>query len=225
MPVHPSRKDSEPYRASQMQHWASNVIEAQHEEALYMYGELSLFTLMWRVPDFEAGLVTRCSTCFGGAKSRQAAAFEQATVMNCPDCYGSTFEGGYRAQIVRPALVSDRNPELVDQARGTVTIENLRFETTADFTMHKGDYLFRYDNTRYQCEEKSEGVVRTGFGPTLSTDSFVAASDAHREEDTSAAFQIPPKDPLVLANLLGNTGPFTVSTLTALDVIRPGGYI
>lgn len=224
-PVHPSRKPGQPYDAHVHQDWASNVLEAQHEEALYAYGELALFTMMWRPADFEAGLVGRCTVCFGGATSRQAAAFQQPAQRECPSCYGTTYEGGFRAQIIRPALMADRNSEVTDQARGVVVTDTIAFETTADFTLHKGDYVFRFDNSRFQVEEKSEAVVRPGFGPPLSPDSFAGASTAHKEETTSVAYRILPTDPMTLATMLSYRGPLRVGDLSVNDVIRTRGYI
>lgn len=223
--AHPSRKDGQPYSAAPYMGWTSNLIEAQHEEALYAFGELCLFTLMWRPVDFEKGLVAHCSTCFAGESARQAAAFNQPTRKECPDCFGTTFEGGFRAQIIRPTILADRNSEMSDEARGVVVSDTLLFETTADFTLHKGDYLFRFDNTRFQCEEKGQGVVRTGFAPPYGIDSYSGSSTARMEEPTSVAFLIPPLDPVALQTVLGLSGPFTISQITNLDTLSPNGYI
>lgn len=223
--VNPARKPSQPYRTSGYQPWAAHLVEAQHEEALYLVGELVLFTLMWRPADYEAGRVDRCSVCFNGVKSRQAAAFEQPTKRECPKCFGTTFEGGFRAQIVRPALFADRNSEMRDEARGTVVTDTIRIETTGDFTLHKDDYVFRADNTRFQAEEKNEDVMRSGFGNPASGDSLAGSTTLHMEETTSVAFLIPPTTPQALRALLGHYGPFLVEDLTASDIVAPGGYV
>lgn len=225
MAVHPTRKEDQPYRANTDMQWAGNLIQAQHEEALYAYGELVIITLMWRPIDFEQGLVQSCPVCFAGPTARQAAAFRQPTRKECPNCFGTTYEGGYRAQIIRPAIMADRNSEMTDVERGTVTIDTLAFETTADFTMHKGDYLFRYDNTRFQCEEKREAIVRDGFGPPISIESFAGSGTAHMEEQTSVAYLIPPLDPVAIRITLGIPGPFTVAQMQALDILSPNGYL
>lgn len=222
--AHPSRKDGQPFRTQTEMDWASEQVRASHDEALYAFGEFAMFTLMWRSMDFEAGLVGRCQTCFAGPGSRAAAAFNQATVNKCPDCYGSTYEGGFRAQIIRPTILDDRNDEVTDQERGVVRMDTLNFETTSDFNLRKGDYLFRFDDTRFQTEEKEMSVVRTGFGPALDAESFSGTSTAHLEEKTAVAHLIPP-DPATLALVLGIKGSFTVSQITALDQIRPNGYL
>lgn len=223
--VHPTRKPSQPYHAGQAQQWASNLIAAQHEEALYLYGELVLFTLMWRPVDFEAGRVNHCPRCYSGENARFAAAFEQATERECPECFGTTFEGGFRAQVIRPALFADRNSEVTEQSRGVVTSDTIRFETTGGFTLHKDDYLFRADNTRFQVEEKNEDVPRDGFGTPWSPDSAAGSSTAHMEETTAVAFKIPPVSSTALRSLLGHQGPFLIADITGSDLIRPGGYV
>ena len=223
--VHPSRKASQPYRAQTHQPWGSDIIEASHEEALYTFGELCLFTLMWRPADFDAGLVGHCPVCYAGSQSRQAAAFGQATKRECLSCYGTTYEGGFRAQIIRPALLADRNHETNDDARGVTTVDSVMMETTGDFILRKGDYLFRYDNTRWQAEEKKEAVVRPGFGPPQAADSFSGTTSLHREEETTVAFRIPPVTPQILQTLLGTVGGFVVDDIRAKDQIAAGGYV
>lgn len=219
------RKDSQPIRTGPGQPWASDLVESSHAEALYAFGEYVIFTLMWRPKDFEMGLVGRCQTCFVGAASRQAAAFQQPTKRECPDCYGTTYEGGFRAQIIRPAILADRNQEVSEENRGVVVTDTIQMETTSDFRLHKGDYVFRGDNTRFQTEEKNEAVVRTGFGAPLTSDSSAGTTTAHREETTSVAFLIPPVNPQVLLALIGVRGGPVVPDLDAYSTIRPNGYL
>lgn len=216
----------QPLRTAQPMDFADNWVNATHIQALFAYGELAIFTLMWRPRDFERGLVGRCETCFEGAKSRQAAAFKQATDRNCPDCYGTTFEGGFRAQIIRPVIMSDRNVETTDEARGAVVSDSILLETTGDFTLHKGDYLFRADGTRFQTEEGKETVVRTGFQLPLSEQSASLSTTARMDEETSAAYIIPPLDAGLLRMVLGRKDYYLgILDLSALETIRPNGYI
>lgn len=221
------RKDSQPIRTGPGQPWASDLVESSHAEALYAFGEYVIFTLMWRPKDFEMGLVGRCQTCFVGTASRQAAAFQQPTKRECPDCYGTTYEGGFRAQIIRPALLADRNQEVSEENRGVVVTDTIQMETTSDFRLHKGDYVFRGDNTRFQTEEKNEAVVRTGFGAPLTSDSSAGTTTAHREETTSVAFLIPPLNPTpVLAGLTPALGTAPLAAdLDQYSTIRPHGYL
>lgn len=222
----PARKPSQPYRTGVPQVWSGDLIEASHEEALYAYGEYVMYTLMWRPADYEAGLVEHCTTCWDVTQqSRQAEAFAQPTKSKCPDCYGTTFEGGFRAQIIRPTLMADRNSEVDEDRQGVVVTDTISVETTSDFTLHKGDYLFRFDNARYQVEEKNEAIVRTGFSPPYSPDSFAGNTVAHLEDETSVAYLIPPIDPEVISALLSAQGSQTVPDLDAYSTVRPNGYL
>lgn len=219
------RKASQPYRTKVPQDWEGNFIENAHEEALYAYGEYCLFTLMWHIEDYDAGLVGHCQTCYNTTSSRQAEAFNQPTQRRCPDCFGTTFEGGFRAQIIRPALLTDRDQEIDETQQGVVATDTITLETTSDFTFHLGDYIFRFDNTRFQAEEKNEAIVRTGFSPPWAPNSFAGATTAHLEMATAVAYLIPPTDPNVLAALLGTRGGQTVPDLDAYTTLRPNGYL
>ena len=219
-----ARKFSQPLIAARPQKFGVHNLINSHEEALFGYGELGLFTLMWRHYDFEAGRVDRCSTCFGGVKSRQANAFKQPTDSECPDCFGTTYEGGFRAQIIRPMLMSDRSDNTVEGRAGAMTVDSIQFETTTDFTFTLGDYVFRADNTRYQCEQKAEVVIRPGFAIPSGADAMGGTTIANREVETSVAFKIPPLDPALLATMLSDD--ITLDPdLSAFETIRDGGYL
>src|SRR5258708_66990 len=78
----------------------------RHNQALYAYGEYAMFALMWTIRDLEHGRVQRCSRCFEdvGLNDRIADTYKQANLRLCPVCFGTSFEGGYRALIIRPSL-------------------------------------------------------------------------------------------------------------------------
>lgn len=196
-----SRK--QPYVSRNKEQWSSDLVVSQHMEALYIYGENCLFTLMWRAPDVDAGLVDYCSNCY--RDDRGAQAFNQPpSKKGCAVCYGTGFEGGFRAQVIRPAIFSDRNVEMNDDRAGTTTLDTLQVETTPDFVFRKGDYIFRGDGSRYQAEEKAEGVLRTGFGIPQTNDSFRGSIPVARLEDpTSAAYLLPPTTTDLIAMLDG----------------------
>lgn len=224
MTLDPTRKPDQPFSAAPLQTWSAQQVRTQQEEALYAFGELCLFTLMWRSFDFDAGLVDHCATCYYGNENRQARAWQQPTRNECPDCFGTTFAGGFRAQIIRPTLISDRNPEVLDESRGETISETLSLETTGDFTMHQGDYVFRFDDTRYQAEEKRSGAIRPGFAPNRIQDAIAAQTSVHREPPNGRAYLIPPTA-AALVSMLGVAGPFLVSSLTASDYLAPNGYL
>lgn len=221
----PARKTSQPIRPWEYQTWASDVVETSHNEALFAFGELAIFTLLWRPFDFDAGLVARCSRCFGGTASRHAAAFGQPTQNECPVCFGTTFEGGVRAQILRPTIFADRNDETRDEARGTVTSDTLQMETTADFTMNKGDVVIRFDNTRWQAEAKGENVIRDGFGPVQTKDGFSGLTTIRLDDPTTVSYLIPPTDPDFIKTLLSTFGGSLMPDLNLFSYVAPNGYV
>lgn len=170
-----------------------------HDETLYQFGEYVMIAMMWRLPDFEAGLVGRCSVCsvtgVNLAADRIAKAYGyQSDQSACPSCFGTSFEGGLRALVIRPSIISDR--DTVTSAvgrRGEVTTDTVSVETTSDIFTRVGDYLFRADNTRYRLTEMSNLVVRTGFDEPDRAESiggFIAT--AQLEDPASIAYSIDP---------------------------------
>jgi hypothetical protein len=133
-----------------------------HDEALYSLGEWNIFFLMWHIDDHNAGLVERCSNCylpFGDVSE----VFKQSSVRNCPVCFGTTFEGGYKARIVRPAIWNLNADEDKEQRRGEITRNSASVQSTSDFNLRVGDYLVRGDDSRWQMRSKSSAFLREGF--------------------------------------------------------------
>src|SRR6478609_414109 len=54
-----------PYYLRDRQNWAVEQERMRHDEALYSIGEYAIFVLMWHIQDLTAGLVQRCSRCYG----------------------------------------------------------------------------------------------------------------------------------------------------------------
>lgn len=213
----------QPYWTPITQGWASNILESSHVDALYMFGEWALFTMFWRVQDETAGLVGRCPSCYAG--SREAQAFGQPERKKCPDCYGTSFEGGFRAQIVRPALFADRNIETTDTEHGTVISDAIHVETTGDFAMKAGDLVVRYDGTRFKVEEKDESILRTGFSPPVEVSYSGNIPLAHLDDPTSPSFLVPPTSASALRALLTPPNTHLVPDLSTQETIRPNGYL
>lgn len=195
-----------PFYIRQRQDWARDQEIYRHDQALWQTGELVMFALMWHVEDFQHGLVQRCSTCYSGntLDSRAAAVFNQPTKFKCPDCFGTTFEGGYRAKIIRPALFTDADDQEVVSKRGTTNPQRLTVESTSDFRFRNGDYVFRQDNSRWQLGTPRRSTLRTGFGHPDQADTSIgyAQTDAVLEYEGSPAYDIPPTDGTTLASTL-----------------------
>jgi hypothetical protein len=179
----------------QNENWALQQVRDSHVQALNEMGEYSLFTLMWYAKDYDAGLVRLCPTCTisQGVLSRMSQAYEQPTREKCPDCFGTHFEGGFRAQIVRQSLWTDHNTDTQRTPRGEVSTDAMVVETTEDFVFRHGDYIFRSNGDRYQGEEIGGTWIRAGFDiPDFNRSVAGQISQARLEAPASVAFLIPP---------------------------------
>jgi hypothetical protein len=182
----------QPHWYKDVEGWATQQVLDSHHDALYSHGEYAMFVLMWHPGDFRAGLVGRCQVC-SAQSSRAFAAYEQPTRRRCPSCFGTTFEGGYRARIVRPSLWLDRTQDTVEGRRGEVRTSYLALETTFDFTLHAGDYIFRLGGDRYACAELDSPPVRTGFeSPAEQLYVGGVVDKVALEDPSSVAYAIPP---------------------------------
>lgn len=209
---------------AQQQNWAESHVRAARDDALFQYGEWTMFVLMWNAEDLRQGLVERCQECFDG--NRMAAAYGQAPNQECPRCYGTTFDGGFRARVIRPAILSDPNPEELDAKRGEVVTDNLSIQTTADFYSRSGDFMFRANGNRYQMQQMDTVDIRSGFEPVSVSDNVGGVIPGARLEDrTSMAHRIDPSDRAVLAQMLADASQdwHFARNVGRQDLIAPGG--
>lgn len=195
------------------QAWAAEQERLRHTEALWQYGELAVFCLLWHVEDFKAGLAVRCPRCFddgtASTEDQIAAVYGQGNQADCPVCFNTTFAGvtggnGIRAMVVRPAVFTDTDRDQRRQARGVMNPGAVNAESTPDFRIRTGDYLFRSDQSRWSLRVPRRTTLRTGFAhPWLATAgiSYNQAQCA-AEDPASPAFIIPPSGAQIAA-LLG----------------------
>lgn len=212
-----------PWWMQQDQGWAEEHVTASHVDALYRYGEFCMFTLLWTSQDSERGEVGPCSFCvtsnplavgYGG----------QATDQDCSHCFGTGYEGGFRARIVRPAIVSDRDADTKeDQHLGEVTTETLNVQTTADFYVRTGDFMFRQDGTRYRLAQMETEVIRSGFDHPGHEETVggVIRTATLESDVASRAHLLPPSAEEVRATLqTASMHRHIVTGLARLDIIR-----
>lgn len=208
-----------PYYVRKTQNWAVEQERQRHVQALYSVGEYCVFALMWHLPDFEKGLVDRCSVCYK-AYDKIAETYGQSSQFKCPSCFGTTFEGGFRAIIVRPAIFTDADDTEAFQARGVVHTRELNVESTPDFRIHNGDYVFRVDNARFRLRTPSRVTLRSGFAHPWQRQSGLTYNHARAglEDPTSPAYDVPfSKD--VLRGLL-NISPQQPANFSDFEIIR-----
>ena len=220
----PGPGEAQPYYVRDTQNWAVEQERQRHNQALLQIGEYAMFVLMWHLQDHQAGLVERCSTCSGLPGSKAALiqeVYKQPTQNRCPDCYGTTFDGGYKAIIVRPAIFSDADESEQKQSRGVITPDEINVESTTDFRVRAGDYCFRQNGHRYRLLRPTRIQLRTGFGPVSQANAAIGYNHAravYEDPNASVAYDLPPT-PALLPEIL-NRGARVPADFTPFEVIR-----
>lgn len=208
---------AQPYYLRQSQRWAVDQERQRHSQALYMVGEWTMFVLMWHLQDYESGLVGKCPLC---ATSRTATAYMQPERNKCTNCFGTTFDGGFKAMIVRPAIFGDTDEGQAFQARGVVNSDDLDMESTPDFRVRSGDYCLRATGDRFYLRVPQRVTLRTGFATPYQRAMAVGYNHAHAslEDPTSVAYMIPPKTDDLISIL--NVSSETPVNFSAFEIIR-----
>lgn len=213
-----------PYTVRQHQNWAVGQERYRHNGGLYQVGEWAVLFLLWKDIDFERGLVGRCRVCFQSGtdvENRVTAVYKQPTRQKCPDCLGTTFEGGFRARIVRPVICTDADEDEKATKRGAAHPANLTVETTVDFRARSGDYMIRADNSRWQLAVPQRTTVRTGMEHPSQNNTGIAYGNmrAAFEEPGQVVYQAPPTAPGDVAAVL--TQPLAhVADFSGFEVVR-----
>lgn len=165
------------------------------------FGEFAMFVLLWNILDHNAGLVERCSTCYL-AQGKIADVYGQSSQAKCPDCYGTTFEGGIKAKLVRTSLWDVNEEDNQADHRGEVIVQTATVQATSDFRLRSGDYIFRADGTRWKMRTMSTNSLRTGFmEPEFRTEVGWNYGTVNREDYSSVAYDIPPDPETLMAAL------------------------
>jgi hypothetical protein len=184
----------QPYYVRDKQNWAISQEIQRHDQALLSLGEYAAFALMWHEQDLTAGRVGRCPTCYL-AQGLISEAYGQGNKARCPDCFGTTFEGGIRALIYRPALFTEVDEDEQKGARGVSRPSGVSVESTQDFRVLHGDYVFRADGQRFQLRVPERTTLRTGFGTPYQSSTSIGyniSRGALEDVNTSVAYDIPP---------------------------------
>lgn len=216
------------FHLPQRQPWARQHERKSHEEALNAFGEYALFVLMWDIQDHEAGRVERCPRCssIGGTTTTNAGVifetFKAPVEDRCPVCFGTTFEGGWKAKLIRPSLWDYTEEKWDKTARGYVTNNVGSVQSTADFFMTDGDYAFRADGTRWQVTGAQNSRIVDGFGHPSRADNNLGInySNAVREDPSAVAYTIPPTTRTELTAMLDRVAKHQPLDYRSFDQIR-----
>ena len=186
------------------------TVRQDHDDAIYAYGEYSLFILLWNATDFSQGLVQHCPNCyeqFGAI----AEVYNQPAMSSCPICYGSSFFssgaaqlGGLKARIVRPAMWNSTDDGQKQVAQGVMVTSTTSLQTTSDFRMRSGDYVVKADASRWRIQPHTSDYLISGFQAQDDIRSMVGINypEAIREDESSPAYLVPPTDDATIkANL------------------------
>lgn len=194
----------QPYYLREHQSWAVQQENQRHDQAIYQVGEYAMFLLMWHINDFKAGRVGRCPKCYGTEdddtrQQRISEVYDQPTIADCPECFGTTFRGGIRARIIRPAIFSDSDEDEQRGARGVTNPQAYDVESTTDFRVRTFDYVFRRNGDRMQLRVPQRVTVRTGFDMPTQASAAIGYNHARAslEDPTSVAYKIPPEEETV----------------------------
>lgn len=162
----------------------------RHDDALHWYGEMTACVMFWAYPDFRKGDVGRCSVCYT-PYGIVADAYKQPSKSNCPNCYGTTFEGGIRAIVYRPVLWQEDSTSKDIRPRGHTMISSGTAQVTSDINMRDGDYLVRQDRTRWIIAEPQVSEIANGFGPTGLQMAPGSVFQVQLEDQSAIAYSIP----------------------------------
>lgn len=191
-----------PYYIRETQPWAIEQERRRHNEALWYVGENTMFVLMWHLEDFQNNLVKRCLTCYQ-SQGMISQVYQQTDQYKCPDCFGTTFDGGFKAIIVRPAIFSDTDEGETKHSRGVVHPNDLSIDSTPDFRVRTGDYCFRQNGDRFFLRVPERITLRTGFGDPDQGRTAIAYNHANAavEDPSNVSYMIPPATDEVTAIL------------------------
>lgn len=197
--------------------YARDQEQLRHDDAANWFGEMTAFILWWSIIDFENGDVERCSTCYTPLGDI-ADVYKQASESHCTNCYGTTFEGGYRALIYRPALwnIDDSSEEV--RKRGLATSRSCTIQPVGGIRFRDNDIAVRSDGTRWRFNQPQVSLLTTGFGPnSVYTDQIGSVLSGYMDDETMPS-HLPTVDMIFLQNSGWN--PELPYPSTPPDVIR-----
>jgi len=155
-----------------------------HDETLQWFGEECVVRSIWRAEDAAAGLVAYCTTCqdspnpsnpSASIQARASKVYRQSGNSYCPDCYGTTFTGGFQTTAYHLyMLAADTEDVRKNLQTGQFWQQNPRVQFSWFPQIRVGDIVFRIDswnndtptscNQRFQVSTVSPTTIRTGPG-------------------------------------------------------------
>jgi hypothetical protein len=162
-----------PLVVKQREIWAEIDQQRFHSETLEWYGEQCVVRQVWRAEDAVLGLVDYCQVCQDSPNPTTPSASIQRRVSNvyrqtgnsyCYNCYGTTFNGGFKITNYHLYMLASDTPQLR---------QNL---TTGQFWKENPSVQFAW----YPEIRVGDLVVRVnqwnGDSPALTGDRFIVSS-------------------------------------------------
>lgn len=208
------------------QDWAMAFVRNNHRQALAAFGEYNFYVLKWRIEDHVAGRVDRCHRCFV-AHGAIAEAFGQTSDTKCPACFGTTFDGGYRAKIVRETIWDFTEADETPSKRGVVTRQSASIQTTGDFRVTHGDWVVRADGSRWEIKGLGRTLVRTGFEHPTREGNMMGLSfpSVSLEDETMPCYLVPLGSNAEIAETLNPVKPRWAVDFAAHEDIRADLFV
>lgn len=215
----------QPFYLPEPQPHATDWFNRAHDQAIWSFGEYVIVFLMWQVSDVDAGRAEPCHRCFVRPEFET---FRQPTESKCPNCFGTTIEGGYKAKLVRPSLWIWDEETVTDHKHGEYLQETAqRIELPGDFFMNQGDIVLRADTSRWVVPQAADiEEIRTGW--TQANRQFISAgqqiANVQYANENTPPYIIPPTDPEEIAGILAPTARYP-RDMTQYEEIREGASL
>lgn len=173
--------------------WAEVDQQRFHSEALQWFGEQIIVRQLWRAEDAALGLVGYCQQCQDSpnpaspspsVQSRVSSVYRQSGNSYCPNCFGTTFDGGFKTTCYHLYMLAADTPQMrANLSTGQFWRDNPTVQMSWFPEIRVGDLLVRVsawdgDNPtatgdRFEVSTVSVQSVRTGPGISYDTTKIV----------------------------------------------------
>jgi hypothetical protein len=136
--------------------WSEIDLQRFHDETLQTFGEQCVVRLLWRAEDFTAGLVGRCIVCQDSesptnpdvsVQQRVAKVYGQSGNTYCPNCYGTSFNGGFIPIAYHLFMLAADTPDKRNnQVVGQFWNQNPRVQFSWFPQIRQGDLVARVES-------------------------------------------------------------------------------
>jgi len=187
--------------------WAQTDQQRFHDETLQWYGEECIVRQLWRAEDQVNGLVSYCITCQdspnpsspdSAIQNRVSQVYRQTGNSYCPDCYGTTFSGGFKTTCYHLYMLAADTPQVRSNlSTGQFWKNNPQVQFSWYPEIRVGDLVIRVNQwnngvptslgERFTVSTVQPQSIRTGPGVSYNTTIYV--------NQTTTLENVPPSHP------------------------------